>query len=230
MGSTRLPGKVLLELGERPAIALMTERLSHSRMISAMAVATSRLPQDDPIAALCATLSLPVYRGDEEDVLDRYAGAAEMLGADVVVRLTGDCPLICPDVTDRVIRAFVEASPEVDYASNCLRRTYPRGLDTEVIARGSLDRAAREAHEAADREHVTRFIRLRPQRFRHLSVEDEEDLRWTVDTPEDLHLISVMVRTLGAAVARSDYADLLALIARHPEWTRINAHVTQKAL
>lgn len=210
----------------------MAERLARSRMLAAIAVATSRLPQDDPIAALCATLSVPVYRGEEEDVLDRYVGAAEMLEADVIVRLTGDCPLVCPDVTDRVIRSFVEASPEVDYASNCLRRTYPRGLDTEVIARRSLDRAARDAHEAADREHVTGFIRLRPQHFRQLSVEDGEDhsdLRWTVDTPEDFNLISVMMRALGAATS-SDYADLPALAARHPEWTRINADVTQRTL
>lgn len=231
MGSSRLPGKVLMDLGGRPVLALMLARLARSETLAGVGVATSELAQDDPIAELCDALSVGIFRGSEEDVLSRYVGAAEMFRADLVVRLTGDCPFICPEVTDKVVWAFRGASPPVDYASNCLRRTYPRGLDTEVIAREMLERSAREATEAADREHVTSFVWRQPERFRHLSVEDREDhsgLRWTVDTPEDYRLISIMVKALGEGALTSTYRDLINVFVRHPEWAHINALVEQK--
>jgi spore coat polysaccharide biosynthesis protein SpsF len=234
MGSTRLPGKVLLPLGGQPLLDLMTSRLARSTQLTTLCVATSRLPSDDAIADWAASRGLMVFRGAEDDVLGRYAAAAERLAADVIVRLTGDCPLICADVTDRVIRAFLDAAPPVEYATNCLRRTYPRGLDTEVFPRATVDRAAAEGHSSADREHVTHFIRQHPDRFRQLSIEDPEDnsaLRWTVDTIEDYTLVSSMVAALGPSRAvTSSYADLIALSRHHPEWSRINAQVPQKAV
>lgn len=232
MGSTRLPGKVLLPLGGRPSIELMLERLARSREITTICIATSTLLQDDPIAGWGEARGVAVFRGHERDVLARYAGAAEWIDARVIVRLTGDCPLICPDVTDRVIRAFLEAAPAVDYATNCLRRTYPRGLDTEVVSREALVRAAAEGRSEADREHVTHFIRANRARFPSLGVEDaadHSDLRWTVDTPADYALVSRIVDGLGGRAIASDYVEILALVRQHPEWTQINAHVAQKS-
>lgn len=230
MGSTRLPGKVLMDLGGRPALALMLARLARCETLTEVRVATSDLAQDDPIAGLCDALSVGIFRGSEEDVLSRYVAAAETFRADVIVRLTADCPFICPEVTDTVVQAFRDASPPVDYAANCLRRTYPQGLDTEVITKDTLERSALEATEAADREHVTYFVRRQRERFRHLSVEDGEDhsdLRWTLDTPEDFRLISLMVKALGSRAVTSTYHDLLDVFFRHPEWPQINAHVEQ---
>ncbi len=233
MGSARLPGKVLRPLGDRPVLGLLLDRLARSTLLTATCVATSRLSQDDAVAAWCESHGVRVFRGDEQDVLARYAGAAELLEADVVVRITGDCPLICPDVTDRVIRAFLGASPSIDYATNCLRRTYPRGLDTEVVSATALARAAAEGRSPADREHVTHYIRQHPDRFRFIGVEDVEDhsdLRWTVDTEDDYRLLQTIVDALGAAAVSSDYTDLIALARRHPGWNAINTHVPQKAV
>lgn len=219
-----------MDLGGRPALAFMLARLARCETLTRVGVATSDLAQDDCIAGLCDALSVGIFRGSEKDVLSRYVAAAEMFRADVVVRLTADCPFICPEVTDLVVRAYRDASPSVDYATNCLRRTYPQGLDTEVISRDALERSALEATEAADREHVTYFVWRQRERFRHLSVEDGEnhsDLRWTVDTPEDYRLISLMVKALGERAVTSTYHELLDVFARHPEWAQINALVEQ---
>jgi spore coat polysaccharide biosynthesis protein SpsF len=231
MGSSRLPGKVLMDLGGGPALALMLTRAARAQTLDAIGVATSMLPQDDPIAALCGSLGVPVFRGSESDVLDRYAGAAAAFGADVIVRLTGDCPLICPEITDSVVRAFQEGAPRVEYATNCLRRTQPRGLDTEVLSRATLDEVAREATEPADREHVTYFVWRQPDRFRHLSVERADDraaLRWTLDTPEDYALLKTVVDALGDRAPSAGYDELLDLFDRHPAWAAINAAVEQR--
>lgn len=233
MGSTRLPGKVLMDVGGRPMLGFMLERLKPAQLLDETWVATSSLEQDDPIEALCANLDVPCLRGPEDNVLERYRLAARASGAEVIVRLTADCPLICPEVVDRVVSAFLNASPSVDYASNCLRRTYPRGLDTEAFSRAALEIVAREAREPADREHVASFIWRQPERFRHLSVEDQENLsnlRWTVDTPEDLDFIRHIVGGLGAMAAKASYAELKQLHVSHPEWSTINANVEQKAI
>lgn len=233
MGSTRLPGKVLMDLAGKPMLAFMVKRLSLAHSLREMWVATSTLAQDDPIATLCSSLGVPCHRGPEEDVLERYRQAADVSKADVVVRLTADCPLICPEVVDKVVTAFLDTMPTADYATNCLRRTYPRGLDTEVLPSGVLDTAAREAREPADREHVTRFVWRQPDRFRQVSVEDAEDhsaLRWTVDTAEDLRLVHLIVGALGRDSAMADYRSILSLLHANPEWSAINADVRQKAI
>jgi spore coat polysaccharide biosynthesis protein SpsF len=233
MGSTRLPGKVLMDIAGRPALALMVERLERADTLTESIVATSTLEQDDPIVRLCESLSVRVFRGSETDVLSRYVGAAQAFEADVIVRLTADCPFICPEVTDRIVRAFYDAVPPVHYATNCIRRTYPRGLDTEVISRRTLEAVAAEANAPADLEHVTYFVRRQPSRFRHLSVEDEDDrsgLRWTLDTPKDFQLLSRMSQALGARVVGSSYHELLGLFDNHPDWAAINADVEQTKL
>lgn len=233
MGSTRLPGKVLRPLAGRPMVEHVVRRVQQIPDLDVVVTAIPEGASDDPLAEHLAGLEgLTVFRGPEDDVLARYVGAARAAEADVVVRITADCPLICPSVSHRVLAAFLERRDELDYASNTLERTYPQGLDTEVVARTALESAAAEATERPDREHVTYFLWRQPERFRLYSVtdtEDHSDLRWTVDTAEDFELVE---RVLGALPDgehhTADYGRLLDLFAEHPEWRRLNETVRQK--
>jgi spore coat polysaccharide biosynthesis protein SpsF len=232
MGSTRLPGKVLAPLAGEPMLRRVMTRVSRARCVDEALVATTVQPEDDELASLCADWNLPVWRGSEEDVLDRYHGAADLTAADAVVRITADCPFIDPDVIDRVVDAYTKVRPQVDYASNVNpRRTYPRGLDVEVISRDALERAWREDDDLASREHVTPYIWRQPERFRLYNVLGGCDMsryRWTVDVPEDLLLAQVVYDHFGHH--RFAWTDVLALQRERPELRRLNAHVVQKSV
>ena len=168
MGSTRLPGKVLLELAGRTMLGRVVRRVRLAGLVDEVVVATTNAPADDPIVDECRRLPVACFRGSEHDVVERYHRAAAAYRADVVVRITADCPLIDPEVTDHVIRAFLQHRP--DYASNTLHRTYPRGLDTEVFTAAALARACHEASEPYQRTHVTPYIYQHPEYFRLLAV------------------------------------------------------------
>jgi len=230
MGSTRLPGKVLLDLSGRTMLARVVRRAARAARIDAVVVATSTAPGDDPIVDECARLGVACFRGSEQDVLRRYYEAAAHHRADVVVRITSDCPLIDPGVTARVIGAFFEHAP--DYVSNILRRTYPRGLDTEVMPRATLARAFHEATEPYQRTHVTPYIYQHPESFRLLGVtgdRDESAHRWTVDSPDDLELVRVVYERLGGDDAFS-WLDVRRLVAEEPRLADLNRHVRHKQL
>jgi len=230
MGSSRLPGKVLMDLHGRPLLERQIERLRRSRTADAIAIATSADERDDAIAALAQRLGIASFRGDEEDVLARFAGAADTFQADVVVRVTADCPLIDPDLLDRCVARLLD-DPGLDYVSNTLERTYPRGLDVEVLTRDALERAHREASDPDDREHVTRFVWRQPGRFRLGGVADGDDhsaLRWTVDTQEDLEVVRAVFDDLYPDRPAFTYADALAHAAEHPAIHARNRHVRQK--
>jgi len=188
MGSTRLPGKVLADIQGQPMLWHVVKRVRRASGIHRAMVATSASAGDDPIARFCAAREILCFRGNEDDVLDRYYRAAKCSQADVVVRITADCPLIDAAVIDRVIAAFFQA--ECDYATNTLRYTYPDGLDTEVFSFRALERAWLEAKLPAEREHVTPYFK-NSGRFRVLNVEnnavlDPNRYRWTVDDARDL--------------------------------------------
>ena len=173
---------------------------------------------------------MAVYRGSEDDVLDRYYRTARAFAAEAVVRVTSDCPLIDPAVVDRVVREFLDAGP--DYASNILERTFPRGLDTEVVTREALARAWREAGEPYQRIHVTPYVYQHPDRFRLLSVAAELDAsghRWTVDTAEDLALVRALYDRLGNGDAFG-WRQALEVVEREPEIAALNRRVRHKAL
>ncbi len=230
MGSTRLPGKVLKDLQGETVLARVVSRLRRSRLIAELLVATTDRPPDDAIVAECRKLSVPVSRGDQEDVLDRYFRAAQLAKAEIVVRITADCPLIDPEISDRTVAAFLAARP--DYASNVLTRMYPRGLDTEVLSFDALARAWREARKPYEREHVTPYIYERPADFKLLSVlsdEDHSDHRWTVDTPEDLEFARAVYSRFERDAAFS-WREVLALLEREPSLNKINRSVMQKVL
>lgn len=231
MGSSRLPGKVLTDLGGRPMLARQLDRLRQSTRLDDLMIATSTSPADDALVALARAEGVRWFRGSETDVLARYAGAAREASADLVIRLTADCPLIDPEVVDAVVAAAETRSHEVDYVSNVLRRTYPRGLDTEALFADVLARVDRLATAPHHREHVTKFILERPERFATFAVVDDEDnsdLRWTVDTPEDLAMVRRIDTELTLAASPKAYREILAHVRRHPDIAAMNAGVEQK--
>lgn len=231
MTSTRLPGKVLMTVQGKPLLEHHLDRVRRMRLVDETVVATTTNAADDPIVALCDRLGVPYVRGSEADVLSRYQLAVQAHPAEVVVRVTSDCPILDPGIGDQTIRAFLDRWPQIDYASNRIVRTYPVGLDTEVFSREALEIAAAEATEQSDREHVTLFLWRQPKRFRILNVACEQDLgdhRWTVDTPEDFELVRRLIDGLYPVNPDFGMQDCLALLSRHPEWHKINKHVVQK--
>ena len=230
MASTRLPGKVLMDIGGRTALARVVRRLSRATLINEVVVAASNLPADAAIVRECERLDIPCFRGSEADVLDRYYWAAKNFDVDAVVRITSDCPLIDPQLVDEIIQVF--ATEEADYASNVIPRTYPRGLDTEVFTTEALAWAWLEAREPHQREHVTPYFYEHPGTFKIASAAGDADFshhRWTLDTPEDLELIRAIYFRFDD---RDDFSwrDVLDLTEREPELSQLNAHIVQKAV
>lgn len=230
MTSTRLPGKVLLPLAGEPMLVRLVERLRRVQRANGIFIATTTNATDDPIAALCAQLGVACHRGSEHDVLSRYADAARLHGADVVVRITSDCPLIAPALIDQVIATYEEG--DSDYVSNMLPPSWPYGMAVEVFSAAALQQAHAEATQPAEREHVTPFIYWHPERYRLRNVASPVDLsqhRWTVDTPEDYQLVRRLFETLIPAHPEFTQEDILTLLDTHPDWMRINQHIQQKS-
>lgn len=232
MGSTRLPGKVLEDLAGEPILVRCVDRVQRAQMLDNVVIATTDQEKDQAIVDLCTQYGWPCFRGSEEDVLDRYYNAAVAYQADVVVRITSDCPLIEPEIVDRVVEEFLDCQPGLDYAANTLEpRTYPRGLDTEVIGFDALDSAWREDRNPAWREHVTPYICRNSGRFNLYSVSSEVDyssLRWTVDTPEDLELVRRVYEHFDHD--RFSWREVLAVLVQNPGWLEINRYVQQKTI
>jgi spore coat polysaccharide biosynthesis protein SpsF len=226
--STRLPGKVLRTIMGKPMLLHQIERLERSKRISKIVVATSNATDDDPIASLCLDHKIECYRGDLNDVLDRFYQAAVKYNALHIARLTGDCPLTDPAVIDHVIEAYNEAG--VDYASNALEPSYPDGLDVEVFNIATLKQAWEKAQLSSEREHVTPYIHKHPDRFKLLPVRHTEDLsalRWTVDNPEDFAFVSRVYDALYFQNPKFNTADILHLIRTTPDLTNVNSHLVR---
>ena len=231
IGSSRLYGKALADIGGRSMLARVVRRVRRARLVDRVEVATTTGAADDRIVAECGRLGVACFRGDAEDVLDRYHQAAVAARADAVVRVTADCPLIDPELIDGVVRAFLDWQP--DFAANTLRRTYPRGLDTEVMTAAALARAWREARKPYERMHVTPYLYGHPEFFRLAAVAggavDLSSGRWTVDTPEDLEFVRTVYRRLGVDGAFW-WRDVCRLLAREPSLAVVNRGVRQKEL
>jgi len=232
MSSTRLPGKVLKIASGRPLLERMVERVRKSKLVDEVWVATTTDPTDDELYAFCGKHQIPVYRGNLLDVLDRYYQLAKQAGAEVIVRLTGDCPLIDPELIDEVISAFFKE--RVDFACNRLpppfSRTYPIGMDIEVCSFAALETAWKNAVEKHEREHVLPYLYEEPGRFKILQLNYAEDLgtlRWTVDTPEDLEVLQAIYAHFDG---RNDFSwlDVLDLYRQRPELFQVNAAVKHK--
>jgi spore coat polysaccharide biosynthesis protein SpsF len=254
MASSRLPDKVLLDIGGQSMLKRVVERARRAKTVDQVVVATTRDPSDDPVAAYCGQNNYLCYRGDQYDVLDRYYQAARQFNAGVIVRITADCPVLDPEVVDDTVNIFLGADPPADrrlmirelgkadenlrfpyaFVANRLPppwgRTYPIGLDTEVCSFEALEIAWKEADQPHQREHVMPFFYDHLERFGVLLVDFEEDhgeMRWTVDTPADLELIRQIFALFGE---RDDFSwlEILSLFKRRPELAQINAAIRHK--
>lgn len=232
MGSSRLPGKVLADIGGKPMLARVVLRARRACFLEQVIVATTTDPGDDPIEAYCLSMGFPCFRGDPYDVLDRYYQAAKLFKADAIVRITADCPLIDPSEIDRTVQAFFDN--KVDFAANRLpppwKRTTPIGMDTEVVQFEALYRAWREADAKYAREHVMPYLYEEEGRFNTLLVQHDPDLghlRLTVDTAQDLELVREIYTAFGN---RDDFTltDTLRLLDEKPGLLVLNADVTHK--
>ena len=226
MGSTRLPNKVMKPIGGVPMVELLLRRLSLAGELDQIVVATSDDARNQPLATHVESLGYTCVQGSENDVLDRYYQAALINGADVVIRVTGDCPLVDPVLVDEVIRGFNAA--DVDYFCNTAPPTYPDGLDLEVFRFDALEAAWREASESFDREHVTPYLR-NPQRFRQGTIRNDEDLsglRWTVDEVSDFKVIEEVFRHFAPAIDFS-WRQVLELERSKPETFAANRHLAR---
>lgn len=228
MGSERLPGKVLMDLGGETVLARVLRRLARASRIDEMVVATTDSANDYEIVSECARLQVSCFRGSEHNVLDRYVKTAEQFRSNLIVRITADCPLVDPEVVDEVVAACI--TKNVSLSCNDVPHTFPRGLDVEAFTIEALRRVQDMADEPYQREHVTPLIYERPDIFRTYLVKGDRDLshiRWTIDTPEDLQL----ARAIYAYFENRDHfgwREALQLVDSTPEVAKINAHIAQK--
>jgi spore coat polysaccharide biosynthesis protein SpsF len=233
MTSTRLPGKVMKEVLSKPLLEYQIERLKRVNEADGLIIATTGNDSDQPIVELCERLGIAYYCGSEEDVLSRYYEAASEFGADIVVRVTSDCPLIDPAVMDRVIKLYKDNRDNYDYVSNTLTRSYPRGMDTEVFSYKVLKEAFINAKEKPEREHVTPYICWHPERYKLGNVQYHDDQsrhRWTVDQIEDFLLIESIIKALYPIKPHFNMEDVLNILKENPEWVDLNAGVEQKKI
>ena len=231
MGSTRLPGKILKTVNGKTLLEYQIERVKQAKSIDQIIIATTTKNSEQPIVELCGKIGINYYRGSEQDVLSRYYEAKLKYDVDVIVRLTSDCPIIDPEVIDKVVNQYLRNQSSVDYVANTLERTYPRGLDTEVFSSEALTKAYHDAFLSRDREHVTTYLYKNPNLFKLQGVKNEQDYsryRWTVDTEEDFELIRLIINELYNPDKIFLLEDVIKLLTVYPEWNEINAHTEQK--
>jgi len=224
VSSTRLPGKVLKPILGEPMLARQIERIQRAERVNALTVATSDLPSDDGVAALCERLGVDSYRGSLDDVLDRFYQAARRSGSSHVMRLTGDCPLTDPAILDALVELHLAG--DFDYSSNVEERTYPDGLDAEIFRYDLLVQAWQEATSPYEREHVTPFMRQAGSGSRGVLKDriDRSNLRWTVDFPEDFAFVSRVFEELYPGDPGFGAEDVHRLLLAHPELAAVNAN------
>lgn len=222
MTSTRLPGKVLKTVLNKPLLEYQIERLRKVKLANEIVIATTINTSDQPIVDLCDRLSVPFYRGSEEDVLSRYYQAAIQFQADTIVRIISDCPLIDPEIIDRVIDYYQQHYPDFDYISN---KGYSKGMDVEIFATFGLQKAHINSVKNSDREHITPYFYSNPNFFKlgvFESTIDSSQYRLTVDTLEDFQLIEILLSHLRCQFTLK---DVLTLLEKNPNWVAINAHI-----
>ncbi|MEB3238274.1 MAG: glycosyltransferase family protein [Candidatus Sericytochromatia bacterium] len=233
MGSSRLPGKAMMDVVGRPLLARVIERIRLCPSIGHIVVATTVHPDDDVIESFCLQSGVAVHRGSEEDVLQRVVDAAEGAGADLVVQFGGDSPFIDWQLVEELLRAY-RSDPSVDLLTNCLTLTYPLGVYTFVVPMANLRLIALEAKRPDEREDVTRAIWEHPERWRLRNLEAPDALRrphvrLTVDYPEDLALTRELYARLLPTRPAFTTRDVLAVLDAEPTLARINAHCVQRS-
>jgi len=209
----------------------VVNRVRRAKRVHQIVIATTTEPADDVLAAVCEANGWACFRGSQDDVLDRYYRAAIAYHADLIVRITSDCPLIEPEIIDQVV-GLLTSEPAMDYACNLIpRRTFPRGLDVEAFWMRTLASLWAKDHNPGWREHVTQYLHHRPEEFKICGLVQEcdmSDMRWTVDTLEDLALI----RQIYEAFRHDNFSmrEVVSLLEQHPHWSDLNGHIQQKAV
>lgn len=232
MASSRLPGKILMDLAGKPSLERLVERARRSKYVQEVVVATTVNASDDAVEAWGKKAGVSIWRGSEDDVLKRVLDAATAYKADVIVELTGDCPLVDPALMDEVIAHYV-AHPELDYVSNNKERSYARGFDVQVFSRAVLAEVDRLTQDPADHEHVSLYIYEHPERYKIATLRAPEALfapeqRVCVDTEKDYAVVRSIFEALLPAKPRFDARDVMDYLRAHPEVARLNAEVKQK--
>ena len=225
-GSSRLPGKVMMEILGRPLLLRMIERVQRAKLVGTIVIATTTEAGDDIIEKLCETEGLLCYRGSRDDLLDRHYQAGKLYGADAVVKIPSDCPLIDPKVIDKVLKYYLDN--DFDFVSNLHPATYPDGNDVEVMSWSSIEKAWREATLTLEREHTTPYIWENPNLFKIGNVAWETGLdysmtdRWTIDYPEDFTFIKTIYEQLYPVNPAFDLEDIIHLTRQNPDIFSIN--------
>lgn len=233
MGSTRLPGKVMKDLFGKTVLAHVIERVKQSKEIDEIVIATTTLEKDDAIVKEAKKCGVKYFRGSEEDVLSRYYYAAKENNADIVVRITSDCPLIDPIIIDSIVKFYKENDYDIvtNAGIDLSQRTFPRGLDTEVFSFKVLEKAFNNAKENYQREHVTPYIYENSNKIYYYKKDiDYSKYRWTLDTEEDFQLIKSIYQYLYKGKHDFYLDDILELFNKYPVLVKINAHVEQKKI
>lgn len=225
-GSTRLPSKVLLKLGDKTVLDRVIERVKQARLIGEVIIATTFSTDDSAIVKIALKNKLRVFCGSQNDVLDRYYQAAKLLQSDHIVRVMADCPLIDPGIIDRVIDKHLKEKN--DYTACAYKQTFPDGLDMEALTFRTLEKVWKKARLAHQREHVTLFITSNPHLFKIGNLESEVDLsdkRWVLDEPADYQLIKAIYQQFRHREAEFRYPDVLQFLEQNPDLENINRHI-----
>ncbi|MBI2023007.1 glycosyltransferase family protein [Candidatus Giovannonibacteria bacterium] len=225
IGSTRLPGKVLKVVEGKTLLEHLILRLKRAKTLDKIVLATTDKPEDNETAEVVKKLGIDVFSGSENDVLDRYYQSAKKFGGDVIVRITGDCPLMDPKIVDDVVNYYLKNKNKFDYVSNVRPPTYPDGMDVEVFSFAALEKAWREARLPSEREHVTAYIANHPEIFRLGNIKykkDVSDIRLTVDNLEDLILVEKIFGSLNKKNKNFGFTDILDFLDKNPEIAKIN--------
>lgn len=229
MGSSRLPGKVLKEINNKPMLQYTLESLKKCKLIDKIILATSTSRKDDPLENFAKNNGSDIYRGSEENVLSRYYHAAKENEADVIVRITGDCPLIDSEITDAVVKLYLD-NKKVDFAANNIKRTFPRGVDTSVFSFAALQEAYDNAKLKAEKEHVVPYIKnSHKQDFKLINYEAKgkfkrPDIRITVDEKDDFKLVKKIIQNVNDL----NLNNIIDFLNEKPELLKINSHIEQK--
>ena len=231
MTSSRLPGKVLMPVLGKPMLHYLITRLRTVPSLDAIILATTTNITDEPVVAFAKSMGIEVFRGSEDDVMGRVVGAAQSVNADVVVEITGDCPIIDPDLVEQTIRMYL--SQDVDYSSNSIIRSYPDGMDTQVFALDILKAAAEITTEPLDREHVCRYIWRHPQKYKLLHLVAPPSLHWpelglTLDEPEDFKLITKIIKHFDPSNPLFGCGDVINYLKKNNDLLMINDMVARK--
>lgn len=230
-GSARLPGKVLMNIAGRPMLWHLIERLKYSQKIDDIVLAIPDTKKNDELENFAKDNNVNYFRGSEEDVLSRYYEATKKFECDVIVRITSDCPLVDPKIVDKVVKKHLCSG--ADYTANILKRTYPKGLDVEVLNFKALEKSFEEAKGQRYREHVTLYIREHPEKFKRVSVENKKDFshfRWTVDEKEDLEFVREIYKRLHKREKIFLMAEIIKVLEKEPKLLEINENIRRKKI